>query len=293
MPEAEHSLMETVACPLCGTGEPARVLQAGPRAMARCRRCGLVYRSPRPPSAESATEVGEWSRAAEDQWLAERRGVNFRRFLDGWVGPRGKLLDVGCGYGWFLQLAKAHGWEVVGIDRSPEAVQHARERLAVDARCGELYTPRFPGGAFDLVTLWNVLEFVPDPLGFLREIHRVLAPGGTLFIRTQNYFFQRLSFLLTGWLRRADRPYRTFVFHANSFSPAPLRLLLRRTGFAALRVSNSPPTLGDPYRAFGGADRLLTGVKLGVHGLVQGLYFVSGRRWILGPSLEAYALREE
>lgn len=282
--------MEGIPCPLCGSGAAAPVLQAGPRQMARCRQCGLVYRTPRPPGR--ATDAGNGAGASEDEWLAERRGINFRRFLDGWTRPPGRLLDVGCGYGWFLQMAQARGWEVVGVDHSPEAVRHARERLGVDARCGELQAFRFPGGAFDLVTLWNVLEFVPDPLGSLREIHRVLAPGGVLFLRTQNYFFQRLAFLLTGPLRRPERPYRTFVFHLNSFSPAPLRLLLRRTGFVALRVRNSPPTWGDPYRAFGGADRLMTAVKLATHGLVQGLYFLSGGRWILGASLEAYARRE-
>lgn len=286
--------LETVSCPLCGTGESVRVLQAGPREMARCPQCGLVYRNPRPPAGGVTPEAAaDPLEADEDRWLAERRRTNFRRVLDGWTAPPGKLLDIGCGYGWFLRLARERGWEVVGIDRSPEAVRHARERLGVDARCGELKGFQFPDRAFTLVTLWNVLEFVPDPVGLLREVHRVLAPGGTLFLRTQNYFFQRLSFVLTGRLRRDARPYRTFVFHLNSFSPAPLRFLLGRTGFAAVRVVNSPPTWGDPYRAFGGADRLLTALKLGVHGLVQGLYFVSGRRWILGASLEACARREE
>lgn len=285
--------VETVSCPLCGASEAARVLTVGRRAMARCRQCGLVYRNPRPAAEESAPDAaGDPREAEEDRWLAERRAVNFRRFLDARAGPPGKLLDVGCGYGWFLGAAKERGWEAVGVDLSPKAVGHARERLGVNARCGELRAMGFPDGAFGLATLWNVLEFVPDPVGLLREVHRVLQPGGTLFIRTQNYGFQRLAFLLTGRLRRPDQPYRTFVFHLNSFSPSPLRLLLRRTGFALLRVANSPPTRGDPYRAFGGADRLLTAAKLGIHGLVQGLYFLSGGRWILGASLEAYARRE-
>ncbi len=283
--------LETVPCPLCGAGAGAPVVRAGPRQMVGCSQCGLVYRNPRPPLL--MTQGQEGSGAPEDEWLVERRGVNFHRFLDRWQGAPGRLLDVGCGYGWFLQLAKARGWVVVGVDYSAEAVRHARERLGVDARCGQLQALGFPGGAFDLVTLWNVLEFVPDPVPFLREVHRVLAPSGTLFIRTQNYLFQRLAFGLTDWLLRPDRPYRTFVFHANSFSPAPLRLLLGRTSFRLLRLANSPPTPGDPYRAFGGADRLLTAVKLGVHGLAQGLSLLSRGRWLLGPSLEVYARRGE
>jgi SAM-dependent methyltransferase len=294
MPESPGTEMKEVPCPLCGNGGSTRVLQAGPWAIAQCRRCGLVYRNPRPSAGEfTPAAAGDALEAEEDRWLAERRAVNFRRFLDGLVGPPGKLLDVGCGYGWFIRMAKERGWEVVGVDVSPAAVRHARERLEVDARCGELRAFRFPEGAFSLVTLWNVLEVVPDPVGLLQEVHRVLRPGATLFIRTQNCLFQRLSFLLTGWLLRGARPNRTFVFHFNSFSPAPLRLILRRTGFVALGLANSPPTWGDPYRAFGGAERLVAAAKLGVHDLAQGLYFLSGRRWILGASMEAYARREE
>ena len=284
--------LETVACPLCGARESAHLFRASGRAMTRCRECGLVYRNPRPSVDESTPDdAGDPREAEEDRWLAERRGVNFRRFLDAWTGPPGRLLDVGCGYGWFLEMAAKRGWEGVGVDRSPRAVRHARDRLHLDARCGDTQTIGFPDGAFSLVTLWNVLEFVPDPVGLLREVHRVLEPGGTLFLRTQNYFFQRLAFLLTGPFL-SELPYRTFVFHLNSFSPAPLRLLLRRSGFAELKMTNSRPTWGDPYRAFGAADRLVTAAKLGIHGLTQGLYFLSGRRWILGPSLEAYARRE-
>ena len=257
--------------------------------MVWCRQCGLVYRS----SLSGAGEGSEdHSGVEEDKWLAERRSGNFRRLLDGWDGPPGKLLDVGCGYGWFLQLARERGWDAVGVDVSLRAVRHARDRLGVPAFCGDLKSCRFPDGAFALVTLWNMLEFVPDPVELLEEIRRVLRPGGTLFLRTQNFVFQRLSFLLTRWARRPQWPYRPFVFHVNSFSPASIRFLFRRTGFVALKVANSPPTWGDPYRAFGGADHLLAAVKLGVHSLAQALYVLSGGRWILGASLESYARPE-
>lgn len=284
--------MEEVPCPLCGNGEATRVLKAGTRRMVRCRQCGVVYRNPRPSVAELGQAFAEADfEGKEPGWLDQRRGRNFRRFLDRWQGSPGRLLDVGCGDGWFLQLARERGWEAVGIDLSREAVRQARERFGVDARCGELRSFGFPDGAFSLVTLWNVLELVPDPVGFLGEVRRVLEPGGTLFIRTQNYLFHRLSFLLTGWLPRGN-PYLAFIFHLTSFTPRSLRLLLRRTGFVPVRVANNPPTWGDPYQAVGGAEPFLTAAKLGIHAVAQALYLVSAGRWILGPSLEAYARRE-
>lgn len=284
--------MKEVPCPVCGNGKADPVLRAGPRQMVRCGRCRLVYRSPRPSAEELSHAFAEDAAAAAATGrLDQRRGRNFRRFLDRWEGPPGRLLDIGCGDGWFLRLARERGWETVGTDLSSEAVRQARERLGVDARCGELRSFRFPDRSFKLATLWNVLELVPDPVGFLQEIHRVLEPGGTLFIRTQNYNFQRLSFLLTRWVPRQS-PYLSFIFHLTSFAPAPLRLLLRRTGFLPVRVTNSPPTWGDPYQAVGGAEPLLTAAKVTIHGIVQALYAISGGRWILGPSLEAHARRE-
>ena len=278
-------------CPLCGNGRSARALWLGPSEMLRCRRCGLVFRHPHPADAgvvPGPSEVGR--ETAEGEWLGERRALNFRRFLDRWAGPPGRLLDVGCGHGRFLSMARGRGWEITGIDVSPGAVRYARERFGVPALCGDLKGCRFPDQAFTLVTLWDVLDFVPDPVGLLREIHRVLEPDGRLFIRVPNYLFQRLAYLLTGWAGR--RPNLAFVFHVTSFAPAPLRLLLRETGFVPLRIGNSPPTWGDPYRAFGGAERLIHALKMGVYGLVQGLYFVSGGRWVLGPSLEVHARPE-
>ncbi len=283
---------ETVSCPLCGTDESVQVLQAGIRRMVRCRRCGVVYRNPRPAVAEMGRAFAEdTSETGEMERLDERRGHNFRRFLERWDGAPGRLLDIGCGDGWFLQLAQERGWEGVGTDLSSKAVRHARERLGVDARSGELRSFGFPDRSFRLVTLWNVLELVPDPVGFLEEIHRVLEPGGSLFIRTQNYLFHRLSFLLSGWLPRLH-PHLASIFHLTSFAPASLCLLLRRTGFRPVRVANSPPTWGDPYRVVGGADHLMTAAKVGIHCLAQALYVVSGGRWVLGASLEAYARRE-
>ena len=285
--------VESVSCPLCGLDQAVQVLQVGIRRIVRCRGCGMIYRNPRPSAADVGGAYGvDRGGAHGAAWFGERRGRNFRRFLERWEGPPGRLLDIGCGDGWFLQMAGERGWEAVGIDVSAEAVRQARERFRVGARTGELQSFRFPDGAFDLMTLWNVLEVIPDPVPFLAEVRRVLAPRGTLFIRTQNYLFQRLSFALTGRVPRL-RDHVAYIFHLMSFTPSSLRLLLERTGFVSIRVVNSPPTWGDPYRAVGAAEPLMIAGKVAVHAVVQTLWMVSGGRWILGPSLEAYARRGE
>ncbi len=289
-----------VPCPLCGSGEAVPLLQVLSRRMVRCRACGLVYRSPRPVGSVVARspDADRTDRELEER-VGERRSRHFRRFLAR-AGRPGRLLDIGCGYGFFVQLAQEAGWDAIGLDPDPEAVAYAQARLRVNARCGELGDCCFPDGAFDLVTLWNVLECVPDPLGLLREVHRVLAPGGRVFIRTQNVAWHLLNFRLARTIRRlagrplvGTHPYRTFIFNMNSFSRPTLHRLIERSGIVPRRVRNSRPILGDPYVGVGpGTERLMSLAKLGVHGLVQSLALVSGGRWLVGPSLEAWGWRE-
>ena len=206
---------------------------------------------------------------------------------------------MGCGYGFFLKLAQEAGWQATGVDVNPRAVAYARDRLQVRALSGDLREFDFGDGSFELVTLWNVLECVPDPLDLMREIRRVLKVGGRVFIRTQNAHWHFLSFRLTrvakmvGWGALLERhPYLTFIFNLNSFSRSTLSLLIERAGFAPLGVKNSPPIPGDPYLGVGPARELLfREAKLAIHGLAQSVSAVSGGRWLLGPSLEAWGWR--
>jgi SAM-dependent methyltransferase len=283
-------------CPLCGSPEDLPLLQDLSRRMVRCQQCGLIYRNPRPTTRELARAFsGDGSDPGAEERVGARRSRQFDRFLEVAGRPR-KLLDVGCGYGFFLKLAVEAGWEAIGVDPDPRAVAYAKDRLRVNAHWGDLRGARFPDGSFELVTLWNVLECVPDPLDLLNRVHRVLKDGGRVFIRTQNAEWHRLSFRLAGFARRLGwratferHPHLTFIFNLNSFSRPTLRLLMDRAGFVSARVRNSPPIPGDPYLGLGaGGERLLGLAKLAVHGCAEGLSIVSGGRCLIGPSLEAW-----
>ena len=85
------------------------------------------------------------------------------------------------------------------------------------------------------------------------------------------------------------RPFATFIFHLTNFSRPTLRLLLDRSGFIPLRIRNSPPISGDPYLGLSSkGELLLTLIKLTVHGLAESAYLISGGRWVIGPSLDAW-----
>jgi SAM-dependent methyltransferase len=122
--------------------------------------------------------------------LQSRMALNLET-IDRFAGHGGRVLDVGCGTGFLLERLAERGYSGVGIDLSPESVEHARRRLeeigAADrltAMVGSAYEP--PAGPFDLIALTDVLEHLEDPRACLRALRAVLAPGGLLVISTPN-----------------------------------------------------------------------------------------------------------
>ena len=112
---------------------------------------------------------------------------------EGWAGAR--LLDVGSGDGYTIRLVKQSG-EVVGIDTDPDMAAPARER-GVDFREGSAYSVPFADGAFDLVTLIEVVEHLDRPADALAEVHRVLRDGGSVVITTP---VPKASWRLIWWI---------------------------------------------------------------------------------------------
>lgn len=101
------------------------------------------------------------------------------------LSPKTQLLDVGCGLGAFPRYVRDFsGIQTRGVDFSPEVKAFAAEVHGVQVDTGELAAQRYPEGSFDLVTAWHYLEHVYDPLAELKEMARVLKPGGTLMIET-------------------------------------------------------------------------------------------------------------
>ena len=237
-------------CDVCGGGGLHTVdLEA--RVMV-CGDCGFRFVNPRP--TQEAIAASYSNPHAYDHWLREEEGrekmwrkrLQLVERLSG--GRRGRLLDVGAGIGTFLALARDKGWEVAGTEVSSSAISLARERHGLELREAQLEQSGLATGSFELITLWHVLEHVPSPAGTLREVHRVLAPGGMVVVAVPNdsnamLVPRRLKRFLT---RKAFRRYEPVMpgeeVHLSHFHPAVLRRLLTRTGFTPGRV-----TIDDQY----------------------------------------------
>lgn len=235
-----------------------------------CNRCGTFWANKffsHPPLREESDAVWKHSKEAlfrRGLDLAERR-----------VGI-GRVLDIGCGHGYFLSLAKQRGWKTTGVEPYAPHAAFAREHFGLEIFTGDIFQARLPSESFDAIFLWGVLDVAEDPRKTLLEVHRLLRPGGLLFIRTQGSFKKSLFGL-----------GRFFPSHPFNFTAKALRLLLLRSGTGEIHVRNSPPTLGDPYGqgfGVGFAKRLLFWMD-------EALFFMTGGRLAVGTSLVAWGFK--
>jgi 2-polyprenyl-6-hydroxyphenyl methylase/3-demethylubiquinone-9 3-methyltransferase len=160
-----------------------------------------------------------------------------RDFLLSALAPGCRVLDVGCGSGWFCQALDAAGFDAVGVDVAAEAIRRARERspeleFQLSGEGGEL---PFLAASFDAAWLGEVLEHVQDGLGLLAAVERVLAPGGLLVVSTPDH--RRALRLWLGLSARAfERHFEPRSDHVRFFTRRSLRNLLEGAGFEAVAV---------------------------------------------------------
>lgn len=218
---------------LCGGASYALIHHKADWKYFRCRSCGLVALSPRPshdallasydtylPAAPGEIEC--WSRmiapvAEYAAALIERR----RRV------PGRRLLDIGCGYGFFLKKMAEGGWQVEGIEVSKPGREYARSKLGLHIHARPVESMAFPENRFDVATLFYVIEHVYDPQRLLKEVHRILNPGGMLLLRWPH---STPVVKVMGPLSKRYDVYHT-PYHLYDFNPKTIKQLLLQTGF--------------------------------------------------------------
>lgn len=168
-------------------------------------------------------------------WIPFLRGALVQQFRSLPAAmPGARLLDVGCGNGAFMQLARAAGWSVQGMDFDAEAVAAARS-VGLDVQQGGLELLEAQGpGSFDFVTLSHVLEHVHDPVAWLRALHRVVRPDGTLWLQTPNIASIGHARYGADW--RGLEPPR----HLTLWTLQTLRRVLHEVGFRSVQALKTP-----------------------------------------------------
>ena len=156
--------------------------------MVRCRQCGLVRQNPRPtweslksyyPEDYSPHVPLVREETSVLRRLDRRYGMWKQTRAAEWFQRGGRLLDVGCGTGVFLEEAQRSGrWEVVGIEPAEKAAAYARKALGVTIHEGRFSDIDLPVNSFDTITMWNVLEHLEYPIADLRRAYQLLRENG-------------------------------------------------------------------------------------------------------------------
>ena len=226
-------------CFSCGSHASRRLFHKFGYAIVQCDACEIVYCDHSPSQKELSEYYSEgYFKGCTDQrgyydyeadepllkasFLPKLRLVNR-------LAPRiGTLLDIGCAAGYFLELASDQGWAAYGLEVSAFAANMARRR---GLRVVNGTSPAvFQAGQFDAITMWDVVEHLPDPVVFLKETNRLLRAGGLLSLCTG-----RIDSTLAKLCGRHSRIFNP-PQHLTFFSRRSIERVLNLAGFRVIKV---------------------------------------------------------
>jgi 2-polyprenyl-3-methyl-5-hydroxy-6-metoxy-1,4-benzoquinol methylase len=285
----KNEYAEYLDCPVCGSPEKSLFFTKDWFTFSRCDDCTMVYLNPRlNDQATYAFYNSDWnavyneakfdtvstSTDADDRINAS----NLKRILDRRDGARGKLLEIGCGAGFFLKQAQSAGFEVHGLELNEKNVAKMQREIGPTVLNRDLFDAKYPAAHFDVVYMRDVFEHVPRPNEMLREINRIAKPGALLFIEVPN---------IEGLIYKLVKERHVCIFgfeHLNYWSPASLKLIMQRNGFAPRDVFHASLdfTVGDLVRSYL-RPSFTTLYPPQTHGLPEGLLRLLDRAFSFTP----------
>lgn len=207
-----------------------------------CLNCGLIYIDPQPD--ENSIEQfypedyfnPQHPQGYHDVIARKDDVINYRLkaivdLINNLSPDKGRLLEIGCALGYFLELAQKSGWEAKGVELSPWASQYAKEETKVNVLTGKLEDIKFPDAYFDTIVMIELIEHTQNPVTFLKEVYRILKPDGIILITTPN------SRSIHGKIWR--RKFQEIFFipeHLFLFSIPTIKYMLELTDFKIMHL---------------------------------------------------------
>lgn len=235
----------SICCNLCGEDRISELWVKDGFRYVQCRECGLVYVNPQlfQEEIERIYEIGFQSKSESKP--APTDFLSYQPVLQ-WAAPyrqNGRFLDVGCFKGHLLLAAQNQGWNVFGTEISEQAVENARNEQGLEVFLGALPEASYPDQHFDVVIMQDVIEHLDDPLGYLREIQRILRPGGGLYMDTPNFGSLTRFFLGKEWSI-------FFPWHQFYFTAGTLNDMIQKAGLKTQKIECINLSPVSRYNAF-------------------------------------------
>ncbi len=235
--------LEHVVCNQCGADDTRLKYSVDGYSIVECKKCFLMYVNPRLDQSELTKVYSEeyyQPKSATPKFFsnyAADREVRTKEFeykledLTEYLGSkRGRLLDIGCAMGFFLDAARKFKFDCEGVELSEFSSNYARRELGLKVFTGSLEQAKFPSESFDVVTSWDCVEHVPDPTAFLHELKRILKRDGMAVLETMN--MDGLGALVYGENFKSVVPEA----HIYYFTLSSFLRMLNKVGFETIHI---------------------------------------------------------
>ncbi|TFG44237.1 MAG: class I SAM-dependent methyltransferase [Bacteroidia bacterium] len=239
-------------CPLCSSGKISLYLNCTDHLLSmeefdlcKCSECGFIFTGQYPEEQnirryyESDDYISHNDKAKGflNRIYLQARSIMLkrkRRMVEKTTGIRkGRILDFGCGTGYFAAEMKKSGWDVTGIEPNTKARDFASGQFGLDVKSPEQISG-LTTGSFDCITMWHVLEHFHDPFGYSAEIKRLLKPGGLCLCALPNCSSFDAKHYRESWAAY-DVPR-----HLWHFTPAAFRVFAEKTSFRITGIRSLP-----------------------------------------------------
>ena len=233
--------LEYVNCNLCKVDDRELLFTKNNYRLVRCKKCGLIYINPRIAGEQlKVSYAGDYSLGYIAKKASKRRRAKriVKRIFK--FKKQGKFLDIGCSAGFILEAAREKGFEVFGVDISPLALKFAREELNIFEIYLSLEDSHFPDRFFDVITMYNLLEHIPDPVKLLKEVSRIAKEDSLIEIWTPDIGHRRARRMGSQW-------NNIFPEHLYYFTLDTLKKALEK---ANLNIYKNQFTLKDGLKVY-------------------------------------------
>ncbi len=152
----------------------------------KCEKCESAFVSPMPTDKDLKFIYQDVFDYQEKLARYEQKGLEkFFYRIEKEHGKKGRFLDIGCASGFLLEIAENNGWEPFGIDLSPKLLKEAKDRVKTsNIILGKIEDSNYNEEYFDVITAIAILEYLTDPLSFIKEVNKILKPGGLFIFKT-------------------------------------------------------------------------------------------------------------
>lgn len=218
-------------CLICNSSDLTSLRGYEKHFLIKCSNCSFVFAKKIPTQKELELHYEGYGR---NDYLSPITIKRYNDILDDFEKYKKtkKLLDVGCGIGYFLEIAIKRGWEVYGTEYTDEAIEICRKK-GISMHKGVLNPKNYEEESFDIITSFEVIEHINNPIDELRNFHKLLRKGGLVYLTTPNF---------NSLLRyRLKSEYNVICYpeHLSYYTPKTLKKVFLNTGFQKKKIETT------------------------------------------------------